>query len=562
MVIGLPSFTHVRVDVPRGEDNGNNWRNHFMKNNVTRLAGLVLTFAASAVAFSISTAKADPAIYQLDGDISEGIDLTAMSGYYADRMEGPSSANMTFAGPIIVDSSVSASNPFQLMGRGYKITVSAAGSGFHTLPLRFQNADGVTKTSELAFDAGNEYGAATVDVGRGGKISFGYMNNGNVTLSGEEFAFHDGGKMAGYNLYFGKDNSPSLSVVDGAEIAANYTMRLGNQTKSIPSGVSAFLGMTNATVSTGATENRKLQLLFGVPKSQSGGCDVVLGEGAVLSSGAIELNGGGIANIVFDGGAFKSTSDADLSSVALFQAYGYSFGNAKQDATIVVQAANGNPIDVEINQDRRLASVRANSAKSLAVNLTGDGGFTKRGSGVLAFVCPKESSTQTPTCDYTGPTTVLAGGIVVSDETYKVGRGALAVSENAFLDLNGFDVEFSGATGDGIVTNGAAATSTLTLGYGGADGAFSVAVGERIHVVKTGAGTLTISGAALANACDLTVSAGTVAFAGDSTTFGTVTVASGATLDAGAVEFSCSTLVKQPGSAVLLKPKATTLILR
>ncbi len=144
---------------------------------------------------------------------------------------------------------------------------------------------------------------------------------------------------------------------------------------------------------------------------------------------------------------------------------------------------------------------------------------------------------------------------------FKPGRGDLAVSDGAFLDLNSFDAEFAAATGDGIVTNGAAAVSTLTLGYGNADAAFTVAIGERINVVKTGTGTLTVSGAALANDCDLTIEDGTVVFAGDSSSYGTVLVKSGATLNYSGTHFSCARIRKEHGGTIL-PPGATTIIVR
>ena len=137
---------------------------------------------------------------------------------------------------------------------------------------------------------------------------------------------------------------------------------------------------------------------------------------------------------------------------------------------------------------------------------------------------------------------------------FKPGRGALSLSAGTFLDLNGFDVEFADATGEGVVSNRAEAVSTLTLGYGNVDGVFLAAVGERVNVVKTGTGTLTVSGAALANGCNLTIEDGTVVFSGDSSTYGTVTVKSGATLDHAGTHFSCANLVRERGGLILPKP--------
>ena len=102
-----------------------------------------------------------------------------MPGYYADRMEGPASGDVDFAGPLTVDPSVSASNPFQLIGNGRTINVTALGSGFHSLPLKLYNADRVTQKSNLNYNANVSWANSfctleSLDVGAYNVVTFGW----------------------------------------------------------------------------------------------------------------------------------------------------------------------------------------------------------------------------------------------------------------------------------------------------------------------------------------------------------------------------------------------------
>lgn len=491
-----------------------------------------------------------------------------MSGYYADRMEGPSSGNwITFAGPITVDSSVSASHPFQLIGRGKEIAVTADESGFHTLPLKLYNASDVTAMSKITFYAGATYSGETLDIGSHNAVMHGAGFVGGdpdpVVYACETLNIHDGGMIDDprYGIALGKNKSVSVSVMEGSSITGGSYLRLGWQTDSVGTPITAFMGITNATVSAGGTQpqyGKVFTLMDHVTGSfETENCRVVLGPGGTVDANMISHYGGGMSRILFDGGKYASNKPG-TEALSLFHVYGYDWNGSWHSPVMYLEGINGNPIDIEIACTRNLSDGISGTARK--INFTGTGGFTKRGAGTLVFN-RKDGDTGTSICDYTGPTTILGGGIVVTNATFKPGRGELSVSEGAFLDLNGFDVEFCGATGAGTVTNGAEATSSLTLGYGDADAAFSIAIGERLNVVKTGSGTLTISGAALANACNLTVESGKVVFGGNSSSYGTVTVEAGATLDTTGTRFSCANLVTKPGS-ILLPPYATVIIMR
>ena len=141
---------------------------------------LALIFAA----FFVCGASLAESIYRLDATTSTGVDLTAMPGYYADRMEGLSSGDVDFAGLLTVDPSVSASNPFQLIGNGRTINVTALGSGFHSLPLKLYNADRVTQKSTLKYNANVAWANSfctleSLDVGAYNVVTFGWGSVGS-----------------------------------------------------------------------------------------------------------------------------------------------------------------------------------------------------------------------------------------------------------------------------------------------------------------------------------------------------------------------------------------------
>lgn len=509
----------------------------------------------ASVSFAVEE-EVDKQIYALDASTSSGLDLTTMEGYYADRIYGPTSADITFSGPLTVDPAVSAENPFQVLGRGKKITVNVAGSGFQYLPLKLRNAEGVTKTSTFTFSAGNPIRIPLLDIGKYNKFTKAYYGDGNQRFQTSKLLIHDGGEASGYGYMMGEDQANfEMSVTDGGSFSGSYLYVGYQKTDSGQGHQTASLYVSNAAVkvtSVGASSDGKsLSFMFGCTAASdtTENCKVTIAKDGVINAPVTRHNGAGRSTVIFDGGRYKSEENT---TTALFYSYGLNYKGGYSSPRIHLQGANGNPIDIEISANRNLASGR--SGGSGRINVSGSGGFTKRGTGTLSFTRLNSS-----TCDYTGPTTILGGGIVVKNANFKPGRGALSVSEGCFLDLNGFDCSFATAEGSGVVTNGADGASTLTLGYGDASGAFSLATsGSDVNVNKTGAGTLTVSGAALANTGDLTISSGTVVFAGNSASYGVVTVEAGTTLDIRGISFACASLDNR---GTLLTDSATVLSL-
>ena len=339
----------------------------------------------------VSTALAED-VYQLNATTTTGVDLT---GYATDRMEGPSSANIEFSGSI-VGASGTAESPFELIGMGRTITVTADNSSFHTLPLKLYNADGVSATSTLKFNAGSVFGTGALDVGSHTRFNFGYgANNGSDTIAYDRINIHDGGILDGYHLYFGKNNSLHISVTDGGKIESTttYNIRFGQQTKSTDEPITVFLGITNASVSAtgkktdGTIGGGVVALMTGVPATDNTleNCRIVLGENGVLHANQIKQEGGGRSNIIFDGGRIQSLNNVPIST-ELFYVYGAGYASTWPNPHIWLDGINGNPIDIEVASDRMFAGGKASTSARL--NVTGPGGFTKRGAGTLYFNRP------------------------------------------------------------------------------------------------------------------------------------------------------------------------------
>lgn len=123
------------------------------------------------------------------------------------------------------------------------------------------------------------------------------------------------------------------------------------------------------------------------------------------------------------------------------------------------------------------------AAVTLSNGVTGAGGLTKTGQGVLELA---------GTGSYAGGTSVVAGTLR-SGATNAFGTGnALVIGSGASVDLNGFDQTVGSIAGSGSLLLG---RGTLTTGSNGSSGLFAGAITGTGSLVKTGGGTLLLSGA-------------------------------------------------------------------
>src|SRR6516162_9320942 len=114
--------------------------------------------------------------------------------------------------------------------------------------------------------------------------------------------------------------------------------------------------------------------------------------------------------------------------------------------------------------------------------INGPGSLAKKGSGVL---------TVSGTTGYTGATFVNAGTVRAGAVNAFSPNSAFTIASGAILDLNGFSQTIGSLAGPGTVTLGSA---TLTAGGDNTTTTFSGVISGTGGLIKTGAGTLTLSG--------------------------------------------------------------------
>jgi fibronectin-binding autotransporter adhesin len=160
-------------------------------------------------------------------------------------------------------------------------------------------------------------------------------------------------------------------------------------------------------------------------------------------------------------------------------------------------------------------------------SIAGATGLRKQGSGPLTVATPN---------DYSGDT-IISAGVLFLGASGVIPQGASRgnVVVDGTLDLNGFNEGINGLSGSGIIDNSGVVTSTLTFGNTGASGHFSGTLnntgGGAINLTKVNSGAIAFSGD-LTHFGAVTVSGGTLILSGNNSYAGGTTI-SGGTLQAG-----------------------------
>jgi fibronectin-binding autotransporter adhesin len=122
-----------------------------------------------------------------------------------------------------------------------------------------------------------------------------------------------------------------------------------------------------------------------------------------------------------------------------------------------------------------------------AGRISGSGGVTKKGASTVTVSTANDYSGNT---EISAGTFKLAAANVIPDGT---GKGNTSV--DGTLDLAGFNETINGLGGAGQITDSAAGSSSLTVGNDNASSTFAGALTGTVALVKTGGGTLTLTGA-------------------------------------------------------------------
>jgi len=287
----------------------------------------------------------------------------------------------------------------------------------------------------------------------------------------------------------------TLDVKDGALLASQDSYVGGS-----PDNAQTGPGTGSVTVSgAGATWKNSGDLTLGYAASSptyaaalgvrnlSQGTLTIADGGTVTVGGVLALGGGigftaaGVptaqSNVNLDGGGTLEVGGAQG-----IRYVGGSYAFTIDGGTLrVVGADLSTGIDATLAGDATLDTNGLNAAWSGA--LGGTGALVKTGAGTL---------TLSGSNSYAGGTRVLGGTLAAGAATAFVQHAAYATGSGGTLDLGGHDLAVSSLSGDGgaIVLGGA----TLTVDQA-ASTTYAGALSGSGRLVKTGAGTLVLSGA-------------------------------------------------------------------
>jgi autotransporter-associated beta strand protein len=221
-------------------------------------------------------------------------------------------------------------------------------------------------------------------------------------------------------------------------------------------------------------------------------------------TGATNVNAGTLRAVV--AGTFSSASAFTVASGATLDLAGFNqtIGSLAGAGSVTLGAAT-------------LTAGGDDSSTIFSGTISGTGGFTKTGTGILQF---------SGTNSYTGATTISAGTLKAGATGAFASASAFTVATGATLDLGGFDQTIGSLAGAGSVTLGAA---TLTAGGDNSSTTFSGTISGSGGLTKAGSGTLRLTGTSTYTGATI-VDGGTLDVEGTLASTSAVTVNAGGTL--------------------------------
>ena len=309
---------------------------------------------------------------------------------------------------------------------------------------------------------------------------------GTLTLSG--VAAHSGGTAVnGGVLRLGA--SDVLADAGALSVASGATLDLDGRTETVGviSGAGGIALGAGALTTDAGGDSTFSGAVSGTGSLTKAGAGMLTLAGGSTHSGGTTVEAGTLR--LGAAGALAGGADLQVTNGAVFDAHGFS-------ATIGALTGAG---DVTLGA----GTLTLGDASDFAFDgaISGSGGLTKSGSGTATL---KGANT------YTGTTAVAGGRLRLGAPGALAGNGSVSVAQGAAFDVNGMTQTIGGLSGAGEVALGAGALTVANAD----DGAFSGSISGSGRLVKTAAGTLSLTGAST-HSGGVAVVEGTLSVAGD-----------------------------------------------
>ncbi len=280
-------------------------------------------------------------------------------------------------------------------------------------------------------------------------------HTGGTALTGGTLAFNGDAALGASGVGVSIDNLATLHATASTDLERTITLGGGSARLSAADGVTLGLNQTMLG-SGGIIKNGAGTLAINTPMAYTGGTTVE--EGTLVMGAGLSL---------------ASTSGIGINAGATWDLNGHTqtVGDFSGAGSVILRDGAALFVNNSIG-----------SAGWEGV-ISGTGGFAKVSAGNLIF-----SSQNT----FTGGVTVAAGSLTAQTTDVIAQASGIGVDAGAVFDLNGYDQTVGDFSGAGSVTLGGA---TLTAGQSLPTADFTGAITGNGGLVKTGAGTLRITGA-------------------------------------------------------------------
>lgn len=386
-------------------------------------------------------------------------------------------------------------------------------------------------TSTLVLNSGNTLsGAITINAGildvenlsaLGGTTGGTVVNSSaelqiGTSVSGEALTLSGSGSSAGalHNV------SGTVTWGGPVSLAANSTVASDAGTLTLSGSVSTGANVLTTTGSGNIIISGAISGSAGLAKSGTGTLtlsgsnsfggtvNVTAGVLSVQHSAALGASGAGNGTTIGSGAAVQISNASGINiageiltlsgaGIANTGALSNTSGNNSWSGNVVLAADS--TIGVAQSQDAlTISGVISESGTASAL--------TKAGTGTLVF-----SAANT----YSGATNIVAGTLQLAASDRINDASAVTISSGALLDLNDYNETIGSLAGAGDVDTGSATGGTLTVGVNDRSTTFSGNISGIGDVVKTGTGTLTLTGTNSTYSGDTYVNSGKLAIDND-----------------------------------------------